>query len=92
MLRENKDINGIKVKIDDKTHIIKISQLADDTTLLSSKTAIALAMNEIEQFGSFSRLIRNRNKSEGIWIGKLKNCKDKIEGIKWTQYTVKASI
>ena len=42
-LRENKNINGIKVKIDDKAHIIKISQLADDTTLfVSSKTDIAL--------------------------------------------------
>jgi hypothetical protein len=46
-LRENKNINGIKVKNDDKAHIIKISQLADDTTLfVSSKTDIALAMNE----------------------------------------------
>jgi hypothetical protein len=82
-LRENKNINGIKVKIDDKAHIIKISQLADDTTLfVSSKTDIALAMNEIEIFGSFSGLILNRNKTEGIWIGKLKNCKDKIRGIR----------
>ena len=90
-LRENKNINGIKVKIDDKAHIIKISQLADDTTLfVSSKTDIALAMNEIEIFGSFSGLILNRNKTEGIWIGKLKNCKDKIRGIKWTQNPVKA--
>ena len=53
-LRENKNINGIKVKIDDITHIIKISQLADDTTLfVSSKTDIALAMNEIEIYGNF---------------------------------------
>ena len=83
-LKENKNINGIKVKIDDKAHIIKISQtnkqtntlLADDTTLfVSSKTDIALAMNEIEIFGSFSGLILNRNKTEGIWIGKLKNCR-----------------
>ena len=51
-LRENTNINGIKVKIDDKAHIIKISQLADDTTLfVSSKTDIALAMNEIEILG-----------------------------------------
>jgi hypothetical protein len=47
-------------------------------------------MNEIEIFGSFSGLILNRNKTEGIWIGKLKNCKDKIRGIKWTQNPVKA--
>jgi hypothetical protein len=90
-LRENKNINGIKVKINDKAHIIKIYQLADDTMLfVSSKTDIALAMNEIEIFGSFSGLILNRNKTEGIWIGKLKNCKDKIRGIKWTQNPVKA--
>ena len=44
--------------------------------------------NEI--FGSFSGLILNRNKTEGIWIGKLKYCKDKIRGIKWTQNPVKA--
>jgi hypothetical protein len=57
---------------------------------VSSKTDIALAMNEIEIFGSFSGLILNRNKTEGIWIGKLKNCKDKIRGIKWTHNPVKA--
>ena len=90
-LGENKNINGIKGKIDDKAHIIKISQLADHTPLfVSSKTDIALAVNEIVIFGSFSGLILNRNKTEGIWIGKLKNCKDKIGGIKWTQNPVKA--
>ena len=61
-LREDKNINGIKIKIDDKAHIIKISQLADDTTLfMSSKTDIVLAMNEIEIFESFSGVILNRN-------------------------------
>ena len=57
---------------------------------MSSKTDIDLAMNEIEIFESFSGVILNRNNTEGIWIGKLKNCKDKIEGIKWTQNPVKA--
>jgi dihydrodipicolinate synthase/N-acetylneuraminate lyase len=53
-LIENKNINGIKVKIDDIAHIIKISQLADDTTLfVSSKTDIDFAMNEIEIYGYF---------------------------------------
>jgi hypothetical protein len=28
-----KDIKGFQIKIDEKTHSIKISQLADDTTL-----------------------------------------------------------
>jgi len=90
-LRENKNINGIKVKIDDKAYIIKKTQLADDTTLfVSSKTDINLALNEIEIFGSFSGLILKRNKTEGIWIDMLKNCKDKIGGIKWTPNHVRA--
>jgi hypothetical protein len=25
----------------------------------------------------------NKNKTGGIWVGKLKHSKDKIEGIKW---------
>ena len=32
-LRNNKNLYSFQIKIDDKTHSIKISQLADDTTL-----------------------------------------------------------
>jgi hypothetical protein len=81
-LRSSKDIKGITVKLDEKNHSIKISQLADDTTLFcNSKEDVLKAMNEIEIFGSFSGLLLNRNKTEGVWIGKLKNCKYKIAGI-----------
>ena len=66
-----------------KTHSIKISQLADDTTLFcTSKEEIYIAFNEIETFGSFSGLLMNKNKTGGIWVGKLKHSKDKLEGIK----------
>ena len=30
------------------------------------------------------------NKSEGIWVGKLKHSKDRIEGIKWSENPIKA--
>jgi uncharacterized protein YjiK len=61
------------VQIDEKTHSIKISQLADDTILFcTSKEEIHLAFNEIETFGSFSGLLINKNKTGGIWVGKLK--------------------
>ena len=90
-LRKNRDIKGFVVKLDNKNHRIKISQLADDTTLfLSNKKEIKAAMNEIEIFGSFSGLTLNKNKTEGIWIGKLKNSKDKVAGINWTNKPVKA--
>jgi hypothetical protein len=35
-------------------------------------------MNEIEIFGSFSGLLLNRNKTEGLWIGKLKIVNTKL--------------
>ena len=89
-IRNDKNIKGFQVKIDEINHSIKISQLADDTTLFfNSKTEIPLALNEIEIFCSFSRLIMNKDKTEGLWIGKLKHCKDKVGGIKWTDKPVK---
>jgi hypothetical protein len=57
-------LKGITVKLDEKKHSIKISQLADDTTLFcNSKEEVLKAMNEIEIFGSFSGLLLNRNKT-----------------------------
>jgi len=43
-------------------------------------------------FGSLSGLTlnRNRNKTEGLRIGKLKHCKDKIEILNWVNTPVKA--
>jgi hypothetical protein len=31
----------------------------------------------------------NKNKTEGIWLGRLKHTKDKYENISWTNYPVK---
>jgi hypothetical protein len=31
----------------------------------------------------------DKDKTEGLWIGKLKHCKDKVGGIKWTDKPVK---
>ena len=90
-IRNNKDIKGFQIKIDEQTHSIQISQLADDTTLyFNSKNDISVAMNEIEIFGNFSGLMINRNKTEGLWIGKLKHSQDKEENIKWTNKPIKS--
>ena len=95
-IRNNKNIKGFQVNIDEINHSIKMSQLADDTTLsFNSKTEISLVLNEIEIFGSFSGLLMNKDKTEGLWIEKLKHCKDKVcvcvvvVGIKWTDKPVK---
>ena len=64
-IRNNKNIKGFQVKIDEINHSIKISQLADDITLFfNSKTEISLALNGIEIFGSFSGLIMNKIKQK----------------------------
>ena len=66
-LRNNKDIKGFQIKIDEQTHSIKISQLADDTTLFcTSKEEIYLSFNEIETFGSFSGLFMNNG-----WVSEM---------------------
>ena len=89
-LRNNNNIKGIEIKLNGKTHKLIISQLADDTTLfLKSKEEILNALNIIEIFGSFSGLKLNKNKTEGIWIGKLKHCKDKIDNISFKDKPVK---
>jgi hypothetical protein len=73
-IRNDKNIKGFQVKIDEINHGINISQLADDTTLFFNyKTEISLALNEIAIFGSFSGLIMNKDKTEGLWIRKLKH-------------------
>ena len=90
-IRQNNDIKGFQIKLDSKTNSLKITQMADDTTLfLNSKDEISLALNLIEIYGTLSGLKLNRNKTEGIWLGKLKNTKDKFENVNWTKTVVKS--
>ena len=54
-IRNNNELKGISIKTNDITKTIKLSQLADDTTLfLSSKNEIKLALNIVEDFGKHS--------------------------------------
>lgn len=72
-------------------HSIKISKLADETTLyFNSKNDILVAMNEIEIIGVFSGLMINRKKTDGLRIRKLKHSKDQVEHIKWTNTPIKS--
>ena len=88
-IRNNKDIKGFQIKIDEQTHSINISQLADDTTLyFNSKNDISVAMNEIEIVGTFSGWMINRNKTCGL--ESKKHSKDKVENVKWTNKPIKS--
>ena len=59
---------------------IKLSQFADDTTLILDGTPHSLqaALNVLEVFGSLSGLKVNTEKTQIVWIGKKKRCKEKL--------------
>ena len=92
-IRENKNLKGLEIKLDGKSNTLKICQLADDTTLfLQSKKDVTLAINLIEIFGTFSGLKLNKTKTEGIWLGQLKHCRDKCEDINWCTTPIKSLV
>ena len=77
LIKKNKKINGIYI---DEIEI-KITQFADDTTLIldGSQSSLQAALNTIEIFGSFSGLKINTNKTKLVWIGRKKHCKEKLK-------------
>ena len=73
----------------------KITQFADDTTLLLNGTVCSLqaALNLLEVFGSISGLKINCEKTKIIWIGSKKHSKEKLDvtsHLKWgeTEFTL----
>jgi hypothetical protein len=39
----------------------------------------------MERFGNLSGLRLNRKKTEGMWLGRLRHCKEQFENITWTK-------
>ena len=76
LLQKNKEIKGISIG----NLNIKVSQFADDTTLILDGTikSFETAMNTLEIFGSISGLKVNTEKTQIVWIGKKKLSKEKI--------------
>ena len=58
----------------------KISQFADDTTLISKDTnSLKFSLQIIGSFGSISGLRLNKKKTKAMWIGSSKHKKKKLE-------------
>ena len=76
MIVNNISIKGICVG----TQALKMTQFADDTTLLldGSQSSLETALNIMELFGSLSGLKMNTEKTKIIWIGSKKHCKEKL--------------
>ena len=78
-IKDDAQIKGILVK--DKE--IKMCQYADDTTcfLKDVKSTKAL-MDKLEFFSRCSGLEINKSKTEAMWLGSMKECKQKPFGFK----------
>ena len=64
-IRQNKEIHGINVGGEE----LKLLQYADDTNgILADIPSAKTFLDEIEEFGLFSGLKVNRDKSEAMWI------------------------
>ena len=77
MIIQNKKIRGINFNNTE----IKISQYANDTTLILDGQAVSLhaALNTLEIYGTVSGLKVNTDKTQIVWIGKKKHAKEKFD-------------
>jgi len=86
-IRQNEAIKGISIGKEET----KLLQYADDTTaVLSDRDSARALFNLIEVFRKLSGLKINTCKTEGMWIGSLRNNKSKPFGIKWSGEPIKA--
>ena len=70
LIKSNSDIKGIKINQKE----FKISQFADDTTLLldGSQSSLQAALNTLEIYGCYSGLKMNKEKTKIVWLGRMK--------------------
>ena len=84
MIESNRDIKGINVKGKE----IKITQFADDTTLILNGDCgpLQAALNTLEIFGTYSGLVVDTDKTQVVWVGKKRGSKSKLDidkTLKW---------
>ena len=75
-IRKNADIKGLLVKDTE----IKLSQYADDTTLIldGSEKSLSEALRILESFEKVSGLRLNSKKTEALWIGSCAGKSEKL--------------
>ena len=79
-IKHDNQIKGISMNKKE----IKMCQYADDTTcFLKDLKSTKLLLDKIELFSHCSGLEINKSKTEALWLGCLKYCKQKPFGFKW---------
>ena len=85
-IRQDKEIQGINIF----QREFKISQFADDTTLLNKNTnSVRRAITVLDNFGDISGLRLNPSKTKALWLGPWRHCKEKPFGFKWPKEPVR---
>ena len=86
--RQNLDINGIYIGVEQET---KLLQYADNTTAILADTNSAEVFFELlGRFRNISGLKISCSRTEGMWIGSLKESREEYFGIKWPKILIKA--
>ena len=66
-IRKNNNIKGIQMH----QNTIKISQLADDTTIIVQDIkSVEAVLGFLSTFSKYSGLYLNKSKTEAVWLGK----------------------
>ena len=85
-IRQDKEIQGIKVLGKE----LKLSQFADDTTLLNSNcNSVKQAIAVLDNFGDISGLKLNPSKTKAVWLGSWRHRKDKPFGFQWPEKPIR---
>ena len=86
-IRQDERVEGIKLN---DTSEIKLLQYADDTNgLLKDLNSARHFLRAVEEFGSFSGLKLNKEKTEAMWLGSNRNNHQKPLGILWPDHPLK---
>ena len=85
-IRQVKSVQGIKLFKKE----IKLSQFADDTSLIcNSLTSVENALAILDGFSTISGLRLNKSKTKAVWLGPWRSYHHKPLGLAWTNEPVK---
>lgn len=86
-VRQEKDIEGMVIN---KAKEIKLLQYADDTSgILKDLKSAKHFLKIVKEFGQYSGLLLNTEKTEGMWLGSNHTNKTKPLGISWPDRALK---
>ena len=86
-IRQSPNCKGIYLPNDKE---VRISQFADDTTIITNNTdSLKAHLRTIDSFGNISGLKLNKKKTKAMWLGSMKNSNSKILEFKSTKDPMK---